>query len=76
MRNFVFDENPKCCGGDVTLIDSNSKKVHYKLQRVKGNGCVFSVVEGDIVRDEVVFTMMDLKALFLLLTVSENKKTP
>jgi hypothetical protein len=73
MRNFVFDENPKCCGTHVTMIDPKGKEVNYRLQRVKGNGCVLSVEENEIVRDEVAFTMQDLKALYLLLTVSDEK---
>lgn len=72
MKNFVFDSNPKCCGGDVTLQDANGKPVHYKLKRVKNNGCIFSVIQDEIVRDEVVFTMLDLKALFCLLTSKDN----
>ena len=72
MRNFLFDSNPKCSGGEVCLIDERGKEVHYKLQRVKGNGCILTVTEGDIERDSIVFTITDLKALFCLITVKEN----
>lgn len=73
MRDFIFDAKPKTTEESVSLKNDAGKCCDYKLKRVKNNGCVFAMFEGGMERDSVVFTMQDLRALYLLLTVSDGK---
>ena len=63
MKNFILDTNPKFGTAKVTI-----NKDTYTLTRIKNNGCVLKVEENGVDRDSVVFTMQDLRALFLLIT--------
>ena len=68
MKDFLLDKCPNFGEVKVTL-----GKDTYELRRCKNNGCILSVWEGGFQRDEVVFTMQDLRAFFMLLTVNPQK---
>jgi hypothetical protein len=71
MKNYLLDKNPNFGEVKCTLKDDKGKEHHYALERVRNNGCVLSVTEDGVERDSVVFTMIDCRALFMLLTVRE-----
>jgi hypothetical protein len=72
MKNYLLDSKPNFGEVKCTLKDEKENEITYVLKRIKTNGCILTVTHQDgFVMDSVVFTMMDLKALFCLLTVHE-----
>jgi len=67
MSNFLLESNPD--------FDSCTVKINgdsYRLQQIKGNGCVLTVHKDGIIRDQIELSRQDLKALFLLLSVKKD----
>ena len=73
MKDFILDRCPNFGEVKVTLKDKLGKDVEYILHRVKSNGCVLSVFENGTERDQITFTPLDLKALYLLVTINPQK---
>lgn len=71
MKNFLLDRTPNFGETKVTLKDDHGKDHHYKLERIHGNGCIFSETSGGTTADDVVLTMNACRALYLLLNVKE-----
>ena len=71
MRNYLLDVKSNFGEVKCTLKDENDKQHHFTLKRIKSNGCIFSTEMDGVIQDSVVFTMLDLKALFCLLTIRE-----
>jgi len=73
MKNYLLDSKPNFGEVKCTLKDDNDRGYTYVLKRIKSNGCVLTVTHQDgTIMDSVVFTMLDLKALFCLLTVKNE----
>jgi hypothetical protein len=74
MKTFLLDSNPNFGESMCTISDKDGNSAAYKLTQIKGNGCHLAVTDltTGLEKDAVNFSKMDLRALFLLLTV----KTP
>lgn len=68
MKNFLLNSNPNFGEVKTTLKDESKKFSDYTLQNAKNDRYVFMVTEDGMVRDHVIFTRQDLKALYCLLS--------
>jgi hypothetical protein len=73
MKNFLIDSKPNFGEAKCTLKDEKGNPTTYLLRQIKGNGCVFDVINGNagVETDCVTFSKQDLRALYCLLTVKE-----
>jgi hypothetical protein len=72
MKGFIMDACPRFGETSVSLKDDQGNVSDYHLKRMKNNGCILSIDLHGVERDSIVFTMQDLRAIYMLLTVEKK----
>lgn len=72
IQGFLLDECPNFGEESVELTDESKHATKYSLRRVKGNGCILTVLKNGAEIDQITYSPQDLRALYLLLHVNRK----